>query len=419
MGLRLDLHRGTFVNSPYRLFLAVTLPLAAFNLINQAARTVMSIIGPVLATEFALSASELGMLAACLLAAYGVAQLPVGLALDMVGPRRIQAGACLLSAAGFAVFALAHGLAGLVVARVILGVGISAALMAIIKANTQWFPPAQVANMTGLAMVVGSLGSVLTTVPVEAALPTLGWRGVFWLLCAASLATAAWIFFSVRDKPSIGPRRTLRAEAAVTGRILASRRFWLYGPAAAMLSTMNFAYLGLWAGPWLRDVAGYDGVTRAHTLLFYTIALMTGGWLVGWIGSRAQARGLPAILVPTLCTAGLVAAQVGLMLQPTNALAVISLWALFAFCAAGGPTAYIAVGQMFPVEQTARIATAINTLTLCGAFALQAVIGVILDLWPRTAAGGWDANAYSTALAVSIAVHLAAAGAAAFGRGRR
>ncbi|HJV11017.1 MAG TPA: hypothetical protein VJ690_05890 [Burkholderiales bacterium] len=51
------------------LFARVTLPLAVFGLINQAARTVMAVIGPVLAVEFALSASELGMLAACMLAA--------------------------------------------------------------------------------------------------------------------------------------------------------------------------------------------------------------------------------------------------------------------------------------------------------------------------------------------------------------
>jgi len=347
--------------------------------------------------------------------------LPVGVALDTVGPRRIQAGACLLAAFGFAVFALSHGLAGFAVARIILGVGISAALMAIIKANTQWFAPAQVANMTGLAMVVGSLGSVLTTAPVEAVLPTLGWRGVFWLLFIASLCTSAWIFFSVRDKPSTAPRRSLSAEVAVIVQILSSRRFWRYAPAAAMLSVMNFAYLGLWAGPWLRDVAGYDGVTRAHTLFLYTLSLMGGGWLVGWAGSRAQARGLPSILVPALCTVGLVCAQIGLAMQPTHAVPVIALWALFACCAAGGPTAYIAVGQMFPVEQTARISTAINTLTLCGAFALQAAVGAILDLWPRNATGGWNASGYSAALAMSAAVHLVAAGAAAtakWGRGQ-
>lgn len=260
---------------------------------------------------------------------------------------------------------------------------------------------------------------MLTTAPVEAVLPTLGWRGVFWLLCAASLGTAAWIFLSVRDKPASAPRRSLSAEVAVIVQIVGSRRFWRYGPAAAMLSIMNFAYLGLWAGPWLRDVAGYDGVTRAHTLFFYTLSLMAGGWLVGLAGSRAQARGLPAIMLPTLCTAGLLAAQVGLALQPTHPAAVMTLWALFAFCAAGGPTAYIAVGQMFPVEQTARIATAINTLTLCGAFALQAAIGAILDLWPRNATGGWDASGYSVALAVSAAVQLAAALAAGLGSGRR
>ena len=134
------------MNAGYRLFLIVTLPLAALNFLNQASRTVMSIIGPVLAVEFALSASELGLLAACMFAAYAVAQLPVGVALDLYGPRRIQTCFSLVAAAGFALFALADGLAGFAAARMILGVGISAGLTAILKANSQWFAPAQVAG---------------------------------------------------------------------------------------------------------------------------------------------------------------------------------------------------------------------------------------------------------------------------------
>ncbi|HTO48553.1 MAG TPA: MFS transporter, partial [Burkholderiales bacterium] len=100
------------MNTGLRLFLGVTLPLAMFGLINQGARTVMSIIGPVLAVEFSLSGSELGLLGACMLAAYAVSQLPDGVALDRLGPRRVQATLGLLTAAGFAVFALADGLAG-------------------------------------------------------------------------------------------------------------------------------------------------------------------------------------------------------------------------------------------------------------------------------------------------------------------
>jgi sugar phosphate permease len=390
----------------YRLFLIVTLPLAALNLINQASRTVMAIIGPVLAVEFALSASELGVLSACMFAAYAAAQLPVGIALDVLGPRRVQASLSLLAAAGFAVFALSASLPGFAVARVILGVGVSAGLMAILKANTQWFARERVAGMTGIAMVVGSLGSVLTTAPVEAALPALGWRGVFWLLCAASVVVAIWIFVSVRDRPRTTAFAGIRPELAVMREIVRAREFWRYAPAMAMLSILNFTYLGLWAGPWLRDVAGLDGPTRANTLLVYTLSMTVGALVVGQAASRVQARGYPAVFVPGLCIAGLVAAQIGLMLRPSDLSVVTALWALFAFCSSGGPAGYVAVGQMFPPDRMGRVSTAVNTLTLGGAFVLQTAIGWILDLWPRTASGGWDARGYTVALAVSVAVQM-------------
>lgn len=404
------------VNSPVRLFLVITLPLASLNLINQASRTIMAIIGPVLAAELSLSASELGLLAACMFAAYAAAQLPVGIALDRFGPRRVQTWLTLLTAAGFALFAVSHSATGLAVARIVLGVGISAALMAILKANSQWFAPVQVANMTGIAMVVGTLGSVITTAPAQAALPLIGWRGAFWLLCGASLAAAAWVFFSVRDQPSTAPRRGFAAECAVLGQILSSGRFWRYAPAASMLSVLNFTYLGLWAGPWLRDVGQLDGPARAQTLFWYTLSLMAGGYLVGWAASRAQALGLSARLVPGLCTAGLLAAQAGLALRPAEPGVVTALWILFGFCASGGPAGYIVVTQMFPLEQTARVSTAINALTLGGAFVLQTAIGAILDIWPRLAGGGWDGRGYSAALALSMAVQVALAAVAASGR---
>lgn len=393
----------------YRLFLRITLPLAVMQLINQASRTVMAIIGPVLAVEFFLSASELGLLAACMFAAYAVAQFPVGVALDAYGPRRVQFVLGLVAAFGFAVFALSGGLSGFSLARVILGAGVSAGLMAVLKANTQWFAPAKVAGITGIAVAIGALGSVLTTAPVQAALPALGWRGVCWLLSLVSLAVAFWVLVSVRERAPRADGIQLRSQWKVMRSIFGSRLFWRHGPVVAMLSIPNFAYLGLWAGPWLRDVAGYDGQARANTLLLYALSAMAGALLIGAAASRAKARGYPAMLVPLLCTLGLIAAQIGLALQPHSAPAVILLWVLFAFFSAGGAPGYVAVGQMFPAEQMGRVSTAINTLTLIGAFALQAAIGWILDLWPRAAAGGWDAQGYSAALLLSALIQLSAA----------
>ncbi len=387
-----------------RLFVGVTLPLATLGLINQAARTVMAIIGPVLAVEFALTGSELGLLAACMLAAYALAQLPDGLALDRLGPRRVQGTLSLVTAAGFAVFALSDGLGGFILGRVIIGIGVSAGLMAVIKANTQWFAPEKVAKVTGIAVAIGGLGSVLTTAPVQAALPALGWRGVLWLLCAIAAGVAAWIFLSVPERPAPAKPSGLGAELSVAASIYRSPVFWRFGPPVAMLSVLNFTYLGLWAGPWLRDVAGYDGQARANTLLLYTLSMMAGAVVIGALSSRARGRGYSTMLMPLACTVGQLATQIGLALQPAGPAAVTMLWVLFAFCAAGAAPGYVAVGQMFPVEQTGRVATAVNTLTLGGAFVLQSAVGWILDLWPRTAAGGWDPRGYSAALALSVAI---------------
>ena len=387
----------------------VTFPLAAANFMNQAARTVMAIVGPVLAMELGLSAVELGVLAACMFASYALVQLPLGVALDAFGPRRVQTVLMSLAAIGFALFALAPGFAGLVLARIVVGVGISAGLMAVIKGNAEWFERHRVAHVTGIASALGALGSTLTTSPVQAVLPTLGWRGVFWGLSLLALGVAIWIFLSVPDKPHPGPARTLRGDMALSGRILVSRAFWRFGPAVATLSMFNFAYLGLWAGPWLRDVAGMDGPARAGVLFLYTFAMIAGSMLSGSAASRAHAAGLPRFLIPIVSLTGLVLLQVGLMLQPSQHAVVLALWLGMAVFGAAGPAGYIVLCQMFPPEQTGRVSTAVNMLTLAAAFLVQAAIGWILDLWPRTASGGWDPDGYSWALALTVALQAFAA----------
>jgi predicted MFS family arabinose efflux permease len=305
-------------------------------------------------------------------------------------------------------FALADGFLGFAAARIVLGIGISAGLMAIIKANTDWLPPASVARFSAIATAIAALGSMLATVPAQAVLPEIGWRGVLWLLCAASAAAALWIFFAVPEKQAAPSRPSLGAEVRVMLAVCTSRTFWRHTPPVAMLSCLNFAYLGLWAGPWLRDVAGSDGPARAATLLLYTFGMLAGVLVAGALTSRAQARGYPPQRVLLACSAGLLTAQIALALGPPAA-AVPAVWVLFAFCAAGATPGYVVVGQMFPREQMGRVTTAANTLTLAAAFVLQAAIGAVLDYWPRTASGGWDPQGYSAALWLSVLVQAAVA----------
>ena len=392
------------------MLLRVTFPLAAAHFVNQAARTVMAIVGPVLAVELGLSAVELGTLAACMFAAYAVTQLPLGVALDAFGARRVQTALMALAALGFAIFALSPGFAGLALGRVLLGVGISAGLMAVLKGNADWFERRRVAQVIGISTAIAAVGSTVTTVPVQALLPTLGWRGVFWVLCAVTLAVALWIFLSVPDKPRApGPAPTLGGYLASSARILVSPTFWRFGPAVATISIFNFAYLGLWAGPWLRDVAGMDGATRAGVLFLYTLAMIAGSVLTGSAASRAQRLGLPTVIVPIVALVAVVAVQVGLMLQPRAFAVVLALFLAMALFSAAGSVGYVVVNQMFPPDLTGRVSTATNTVALGLAFAVQAAIGWVLDLWPRTDSGGWDPDGYSWALGMTAALQAVAA----------
>lgn len=387
-------------------FLRVTLPLAAVNFLNQASRAVLAVIGPLLALEFALSAADLGLLAAVFFVAYAATQLPVGIALDRYGARRVQSVLALTAGAGFLTCALADGVIMLGVGRFITGIGIAAGLMAMLKANTQWFPRARVAAMTGSGVFVGALGGMMATLPLAGILPLVGWRGGFMILAVLSGMIAAWIWFSVADAPPghVKPiKRGLAAEIRAFGPIFTHPYFLRFVPAITVLSGLNFVYQGLWAGPWLRDVAGFGDAARAIVLFAYAGGMAAGSLLTGQAASFFQARGQSPMLVPCIGMGLQIVIQATLIFAAPSGMAALCLiWFAFAVSGSSGPSGYAAVGQRFGAEYAGRVATAINGSMLVLVFLLQYVIGAIIDLWPRTAAGGWDAAGYGWAMGLTL-----------------
>lgn len=395
-----------------RIWLRITLPLAAVNFLNQASRAVLALIGPLLAVEFALSASDLGLLAAAFFVAYAAAQLPVGVALDRYGARRVQTALALAACAGFLICAAAEGPLMLGIGRFVNGLGIAAGLMAMLKANAQWFPKHRVAAMTGSGLFIGAMGGLMATLPLQSILPFAGWRGGFLILAALAAGIALWIWLSVADAPpgTVRPeRRGLLAEVAAFGPILRHPDFIRFVPGIMTLAGLNFVYQGLWAGPWLRDVAGLDDGARALVLFCYALGLAFGSFATGQAASFFQARGASPMLMPLLGIGAQLGFQALFILAPPAGLWWLALaWAGFAFLGSAGPAGYAAVGQRFGAELAGRVATAINLLMLVLVFTLQYLIGAILDLWPRTPGGGWAAEGYRWAMGLTLALQAGA-----------
>ncbi len=386
-------------------FARVTLPLAALNFLNQASRALLAVIGPVLALEFGLSAADLGLLAAVLFAAYALTQLPAGLALDLWGARRVQATLALVAGVGFALSALAPTWGWLMLGRVMTGIGVAAGLTAMLQANARWFPKERVAAMTGTGLLVGALGGMMATLPLSLLLPAIGWRGGFALLAGLAVLVSLWIALTVPEAPRPVARRPFWTEVRAFGPIFRHPAFLGFVPAICVLSGLSFTWQGLWAGPWLRDVAGLGEGARATVLFAYAAGMAAGSFLMGHLSSFVQARGWPPLAVGFTAMGVQLALQLLFALAPPGGVAgLMAAWALFAIAASAGPISYAAIGQRFPTELAGRVATAINASMLALVFVLQAGIGAVLDLWPRLPDGGWDPAGYRVALLGTVSL---------------
>src|SRR5205823_14525236 len=211
---------------PANLMLVVFGPFAVGYFLSFFYRNVNAVISKDLASEFELAPSDLGFLTAMYLLAFAAFQLPLGVLLDRSGPRRVVAALLCSAAAGALVFGLARDMATLSVGRALIGLGVSAGLMGAIKAFTLWFPLSRLATLNGLYLAFGGLGSLAATAPAEAVVESLGWRGMFYILSAMSLAAAALVFVVVPEKPLPGHGATLRAQIAGFGRIFSTLAFW-------------------------------------------------------------------------------------------------------------------------------------------------------------------------------------------------
>ena len=365
-----------------RLLAAVFLPFAAGYYTSFLFRNVNSVVFPELTTEFDLSPGTLGLLTSVYFLTFAGAQLPLGLLIDRYGPRRVNATMLLVAALGGVVFAFAAGLPALLAGRALIGAGVAVCLMASITVFALWFPHERLATLTGWMLLVGSIGALSATKPVELALRVIDWRTLFLMLSGLAVCASLAIFLTVPEKPAVASGATLRRQIAAVGAILRYRGFWTIGLASAFVQATGLGLLGLWAGPWMRDVAGLDRAAMAQDLLFAAGAIGVGGVLCGTLSDRLAQSGVAPLRT---FFAGCVASTVVMIPIVLGwGAASLVLWILFMALCPFGVLAFPLLAARFPRELTGRVVTALNMVVFMLAFAIQYGVGAIIGLWPVT-----------------------------------
>lgn len=361
-------------------------------------RAVTATLAPSFSAELGLDAGQLGLLAGAYFLGFATTQLPLGAALDRHGPRRVLLVLLAVGVLGTAGFALSTGFASLTISRVLIGIGVSACLMAPMTAYRHGFAPAAQLRANAWMLMTGSLGMVASTLPVQWLLPAFGWRPLFW---AAAIGLALAMLGVALCVPRDRPAAPVGSAAAAPGFGVVFRHpaFVRFAPLAFLINGGLMAVQTLWAGPWLVQVCGWSPGDAARGLFAINCAMLLAylGWGAlapalyrrGWRAERLLGVGAP-----------LAAASLALIvLLGGHATA----WALALYCVVCTVMglAQPAVGQAFDKAVAGRALTAYNLLIFLGTFVLQWGTGLAVD--GLRAAGAGPVSAYRGAFALLAA----------------
>ncbi|MDP6320100.1 MAG: MFS transporter [SAR324 cluster bacterium] len=388
------------------LFARIYLPLALGYAISYFYRNANAIIEVDLVRDLGLGPADLGLLTSVYFISFAAFQLPLGVLLDRYGPRRTESILLLFAALGSILFAQAESLSGLIVGRLLIGLGVSACLMAAFKAYVLWFSSQRLAMINGLQMVAGGLGALLATIPLQNALSYTDWRGVFTGLAIITVfaSVSLWMFLPENQRTD-DKLPSLKLHLKEIGQVLRSRIFWGIAPLAAISSGANMAIHGLWMKPWLRDVTGLSADNAAQLLFAMTLTFIGGFLTLGIIAER-----LSQLFDVHLMSISVFGMTIFLFIQGTMIYGGIGspliLVILLGFFGTASVLVYAGYAKIFPKNLSGRVSTFLNLLVFIGAFILQWGIGAIIELWPPTD-NGYDPESYQSAFGFLVILQAA------------
>jgi predicted MFS family arabinose efflux permease len=332
--------------------------------LSQFYRAFLAVLAPALQAEIGASTGDLARASGLWFAAFALMQLPVGWALDTIGPRRTASVLFLFGGAGGAtVFALAQGPGAITIAMVLIGIGCAPILMATYYIFARQFSPAVFGTLAGVTVGVSSLGNILSAAPLAALIDSFGWRATVGAFAALTALIALAIAILVRDpaKPEGEAKGSLLdlLKMPALWPIMAMM-FVCYAPAAGLR--------GLWISPYISDLFGAGLAQIGTATLVMGLAMVAGNFLYGSADRLFGSRKRP-ILIGNALVALLLLSFWGM--PPGGLWPAIAVFAAIGMLGASYPIT-ISHGRSFcPPHLTGRGVTLLNLFGMGGAGVMQ------------------------------------------------
>jgi len=343
--------------------------------ISTLLRAITATISPELVNEFDLSAGELGLLGGGYFLGFASVQIPLGYLLDLKGPRKIVSYFLSLAIIGLILFALAQNFLTLLISRVIIGIGVGACLMGPLTAYRVWYQDETQQRSNSWMLMVGAIGMLSSSLPVQYFLPTIGWRGIFINLAILTLICIILIIIFIPKWNVVSLDKSKK-----TGKL---EEIWRNDLFKSLVPMGLFNYGGLfaiqtlWAGPWMIRVSGYTPEESAQGLFLIYLLMLISFLVWGYFIPKISKNVKDAIrLLKFGAPLNLIVLAIIIYLGPD---AGALHWSLFVVASIFLSLSQPAVGMAFSLTNAGKALTSFNLLLFVGAFFIQWIIGIIID----------------------------------------
>ncbi|MGY1781114.1 MFS transporter [Geodermatophilus sp. SYSU D01036] len=391
----------TAARTPLRAYAVWLTALAAY-VVAVFHRASLGVAGVEAQERFSAGASAVSLFLVLQLAVYAGLQVPVGVALDRFGSRRLIVAGGVTMAVGQLVLALATDVPTAVAARVLVGAGDAMTFISVLRVIGFWFPGRTVPLVTQLTGILGQLGQVVAAYPLVALLHTAGWRSTFLGAAAAGVLVVVLVLATLRDAPpGVAPATPaglaeVRRNLALTWRE-SGTRIGLYTHLVTQFSGTVFALL--WGYPFLVVGQGSSPATAAGLLTLLVVVGMGVGPLLGRLCGRWPLRRSVLVLGILAVTA---ATWTVVLLWPGRA----PLWLLVLLVVVlgtNGPGSMIGFDYARtwnPAERQGSASGVVNVGGFVASLLTILAIGAVLDVLTPGASTAYDLGAFRAAFAV-------------------
>jgi MFS family permease len=340
-------------------------------------RAITATLSPVLTTEFNLLAGDLGLLAGGYFLGFASMQIPLGYLLDKQGPKKIVSSFLLIAIVGTASFAIAQSFAGLLISRILIGVGVSACLMGPLTGYRIWFADEYQQRGNSWMLMIASTGFVFSTLPVQILLPVFGWRWIFGGITILIFIVIILILLFIPSWKNETDNNNEKNFGSLSD-IWKNKFFRSTIPLGLFNYGGMIAIQTLWAGPWMVRVAGYNPLESATGLFWINTTMLIAFFVWGYILPKITKFGLETM---KLMKFGLPISYLFLLviiISGENAGAIH--FTIYILTSIVLTLTQPAIALSFPASLAGKSLTSFNLLIFLGTFIMQWGIGLVIDM---------------------------------------